>query len=297
LITALLGPDQGTNLRGVGAAASTSGLRKSFGGHVALDGVDLSVPAGAVHGLLGPNGAGKSTLLRILLGLVRPDEGVVEVAGTIGGFVEAPGAYGYLTGRQNLELLAGLDDSPGDVADVLSRVDLTGRADSKVAGWSLGMRQRLGIAAGLLRRPDLLVLDEPANGLDPLGAADLRALIRTLTTEGLTVLLCSHDLAEVDALCEDVTVLVSGRVSWAGSVADLRARPGHSLLHTSDDAAALRVHADGLELQSRPDGLALTGATADVDRYVLALAARGIAVRSLIRETLPLEQAFLDLTG
>jgi ABC-2 type transport system ATP-binding protein len=123
-----------------------------------------------VLGLLGPNGAGKTTLLRALLGLVRLDSGSLHVTGAVGGFVEAPGAYPYLTGRENLELLAGLDDHPGDVGDVLRRVDLDHRADTRVGGWSLGMRQRLGIAAGLLRRPDVLVLDEPANGLDPVGA-------------------------------------------------------------------------------------------------------------------------------
>ncbi len=276
-------------------SVTARGVRKTFGDQVALDGVDLTVRPGTVHGLLGPNGAGKSTLLRILLGLVRADAGELEILGTVGGFVEAPGAYPYLTGRQNLRLMAGLDDAPGDVAEVLTLVDLTDRADTKVGSWSLGMRQRLGIAAGLLRRPDVLVLDEPANGLDPVGAAELRRLVRTLTTEGLTVLLCSHDLTEVDALCEDVTVLVRGQVSWTGTVAELRARPGRCLLGTSDDSGALRVHADGLVLRSLPDGLEISGSTSDLDRYVLALAAHGIAVRSLVRESLPLETAFLEL--
>ncbi|MBC7677914.1 MAG: ATP-binding cassette domain-containing protein, partial [Pseudorhodobacter sp.] len=163
----------------------------------ALRDVDLQVTRGTVHGLLGPNGAGKTTLLRALLGLVTLDSGQLQIAGTVGGFVETPGAYGYLTGRQNLELFAGLDDEPGDVGEVLARVDLLDRADSKVPGCSLGMRQRLGIAAGLLRRPDLLVLDEPANGLDTPGEHSLRTLIGELATDGLSVLLGSHDLAEV----------------------------------------------------------------------------------------------------
>jgi ABC-2 type transport system ATP-binding protein len=272
------------------------GLRKSFGDVVALNGVDLLVQRGSVHGLLGPNGAGKSTLLRILLGLVSADAGTISVAGTLGGFVEAPGAYGYLTGRENLALLAGLDDEPGDVSEVLRRVDLQDRADSKVAGWSLGMRQRLGLAAGLLRRPDLLVLDEPANGLDPVAARSLHDLIRQLTGEGLTVLLCSHDLLEVDALCQDVTVLVRGQVTWTGTTADVRARPGRSLLATSDDSRAVGVRTADLSVRWRPDGLELSGSTTAVDRFVLALAAEGIAVRSLARETLPLERAFLELT-
>jgi ABC-2 type transport system ATP-binding protein len=233
------------------------GLRKSFGDVVALNGVDLLVQRGSVHGLLGPNGAGKSTLLRILLGLVSADAGTISVAGTLGGFVEAPGAYGYLTGRENLALLAGLDDEPGDVSEVLRRVDLQDRADSKVAGWSLGMRQRLGLAAGLLRRPDLLV---------------------------------------VDALCQDVTVLVRGQGTWTGTTADVRARPGRSLLATSDDSRAVGVRTADLSVRWRPDGLELSGSTTAVDRFVLALAAEGIAVRSLARETLPLERAFLELT-
>jgi ABC-2 type transport system ATP-binding protein len=273
---------------------SASGLRKSFGDVVALDGVDLVVEAGTVHGLLGPNGAGKSTLLRVLLGLVAADQGTVDLPGTVGGFVEAPGAYPYLTGRQNLTLLADLDDHPGDVDEVLRRVELVERADTKVSGWSLGMRQRLGIAAGLLRRPDLLVLDEPANGLDPLGARALRALISELAHEGLAVLLCSHDLAEVDAVCDSVTFVVRGRVGWTGSAADLRARPGRCLLTTSDDAAAVSVGTD-LAVVTRAEGIELSGSTESVDRYVLSLAAQGIAVRSLVRESLPLEQAFLEL--
>ncbi|HUR50853.1 MAG TPA: ATP-binding cassette domain-containing protein, partial [Mycobacteriales bacterium] len=191
-------------------------LRKRYGEQTALDGVTLSVRQGRVHALLGPNGAGKTTLLRVLLGLVRADSGAVEVLGTVGGFVETPGAYPYLTGRQNLQLLAAMDDSPGDVDEVLERVELVDRAETRVGGWSLGMRQRLGIAAGLLRRPDVLVLDEPANGLDPAGALSLRALIRGLAAEGLTVLLCSHDLPEVDAVADDVTVLLGGRVVWDG---------------------------------------------------------------------------------
>jgi ABC-2 type transport system ATP-binding protein len=276
-------------------AVTARGLRKQYGEQVALDGVDLTVHRGRVHGLLGPNGAGKTTLLRVLLGLVRPDDGTVEVTGTVGGFVETPGAYPYLTGRQNLEHLAALDDEPGDVAAVLQRVGLADRADTRVRGWSLGMRQRLGIAAGLIRRPDVLVLDEPANGLDPVGALALRSLVRELAQDGLTVLLCSHDLHEVDALADDVTVLVGGRVVWDGTTPELRARPGASLLSTSDDAEAIRL-AGPVDVQPHPSGTLLVRATTDeLDAYVLDLARHGVAVRELVREGLPLEQAFLEL--
>ena len=271
-------------------------LRKSFGDHVALAGLDLTVAAGSVHGLLGPNGAGKSTLLRALLGLVRLDGGDLRVDGTVGGFVEAPGAYPYLTGRGNLEVLAALDDAPGDVAEVLARVGLTDRADTKVGGWSLGMRQRLGIAAALLRRPDVVVLDEPSNGLDPLGARDLRDLVRSLAEEGLTVLLCSHDLVEVDAVCTDVTMVVAGRAVWTGPVGALRDRPGRSLLRTSDDVGAAALAAPAFAVRPGHDGgLSVLATTEDLDRFVLTLAVQGIAVRGLVRESQTLEAAFVEL--
>ncbi len=276
-------------------AVVASGLRKSYGDVVALDGMELAVEPGTVHGLLGPNGAGKTTLLRALLGLVRLDAGTLDVAGTVGGFAEGPGAYPYLTGRQNLELLAGLDDDPGDVAQAVRRVGLEDRVDTKVAGWSLGMRQRLGIAAGLLRRPDLLVLDEPANGLDPVGARALRDLIRSLAADGLTVLYCSHDLAEVDVVCEDATVVVAGRTRWSGPVAELRSRPGRCLMQTSDDDRAIALAPAGLAVTREVSALAVLGAMEEMDAYVLALAAAGVAVRSLVRESIPLEQAFLEL--
>ena len=276
-------------------AVTVTSLSKQYDEQRALDDVTLSVSSGSVHGLLGPNGAGKTTLLRILLGLVRPDGGRVEIAGTAGGFVETPGAYPYLTGRQNLQLFASLDDAPGDVDDVLRRVDLSARADSKVGTWSLGMRQRLGIASGLLRRPDLLVLDEPSNGLDPAGARDLRTLIRALADDGLTVLLCSHDLHEVEVLADDVTVLVSGTVRWHGGHEALRARPGAHLLSTSDDDRALHL-ASHLDVTSSHGALALVATTEQLDAFVLTLAGEGIAVRELVRESLPLEHAFLELT-
>ncbi|MBK5305617.1 MAG: ABC transporter ATP-binding protein [Frankiaceae bacterium] len=279
------------------AGVVVRGLHKGFGPITALAGVDLEVQPGTVHGLLGPNGAGKTTLLRALLGLVRLDAGRIDVEGVVAGFVEVPGAYPYLTGRQNLEFLAALDDDPGDVSEALDLVGLMDRADTKVSGWSLGMRQRLGIAAALLRRPDVLVLDEPANGLDPQAARSLRQLIAGLTADGLTVLLCSHDLAEVDALCEDITVLLAGRVAWTGTVSELRARPGRSVLTTSDDVLARQLRPRAMAATDDADGgLVVLGDTAAVDAYVLTLAQHGVAVRSLRQESLPLEEAFLELT-
>jgi ABC-2 type transport system ATP-binding protein len=275
-------------------AVIAHGLTKQYGEQRALDGVALTVTAGTVHGLLGPNGAGKSTLLRVLLGLVTPDAGTCEVVGTVGGFVEAPGAWPYLTGRQNLELLAGLDDDPADVSEVLEQVGLADRADTKVKGWSLGMRQRLGIAGALLRRPDVLVLDEPGNGLDPLGAREIRELVRALAVGGRTVLLCSHDLSEVDELCQDVTVLVASRVVWTGPTADLRARAGRTFVATSDDAIAVDL-AEGLLPEPTVGGFTVTADVAALDRFVLDLATRGIAVRRLVQQDVPLEVAFRAL--
>jgi ABC-2 type transport system ATP-binding protein len=159
------------------------------------------------------------------------------------------------------------------------------------------MRQRLGLAAGLLRRPDVLVLDEPANGLDPAGAHALRGLVRELADEGLTVLLCSHDLPEVDEVADDVTVLLAGRVAWEGSIAELRARPGGRFLSTSDDERALAL-AGEVQVQARPGGgLLVVATTAELDGYVVRLGREGIAVRELVTEGVPLEQAFLELTA
>jgi ABC-2 type transport system ATP-binding protein len=159
------------------------------------------------------------------------------------------------------------------------------------------MRQRLAIAAALLRSPDVLLLDEPANGLDPLAARALRELIRRLAAGGLTVLLSSHDLGEVDALCADVTVLLTGRVAWTGSISDLRTRPGRHLLRTSDDSRALQLAADALDVRvADGGGLLVHGSTGDVDSYVLGLAGHGIAVRSLGPASSSLEDAFLELT-
>ncbi len=276
------------------AAVRVTQLSKAYGGITALAGLDLIVERGTVHGLLGPNGAGKSTLLRVLLGLVRPDAGTVEVNGTVGGFIETPPSWSYLTGRQNLETLAGLDDDPAPVDEVLARVGLVDRADTKVAGWSLGMRQRLGVAGALLRRPQVLVLDEPGNGLDPIGARALRELVRELAAEGTTVLLCSHDLAEVDQLCRDVTVVVKGRAVWSGTVGALRARPGRLHLQTSDDARAALLAPSAVLVEG---GLSVVATTAEADALVLALASDGIAVRRLVPEDVSLEVAFAELVG
>jgi ABC-2 type transport system ATP-binding protein len=304
-------------------AVRARGLTKRFGRRVAVDALDLEVAEGTVHGLLGPNGAGKTTFMRMLFGLVSPDAGELEVLGRtwttdgvatlapVAGFIESPRFYPYLSGRANLRLLATLDrlegrgdDGDARVRDALGVVELSDRADEKVSGYSYGMRQRLGVAAALLRDPRLLVLDEPANGLDPAGIRDMRALVVRLARGGLTVLLSSHDMAEVEQVCDHVTIMSAGRLAFTGSLDRLRAlapQPTH-LLTTSDDLVALRVlsrAADRLaevSVTTTHGALAVRGPQAAVDRCVITLADAGVAVRTLVPGTSPLEAVFFSLT-
>ncbi len=295
------------------------GLAKGFDGRTAVAEFDLDVAQGTVHGLLGPNGAGKTTFMRMLFGLVAPDAGTLEVfgrtwaadgvavLGPVAGFIESPRFYPYLTGRANLRMLATLDHlGAGDarVQEVLDVVELRDRAEEKVGAYSYGMRQRLGVAAALLREPRLLVLDEPANGLDPAGIRDMRALVAQLAGSGLTVLLSSHDMDEVEQVCDDVTIMSAGRVAFTGSLDRLRGlapQPTH-LVTTSDDLAALRVlskaasHLTGVSVTTAHGVLALRGPQTAVDRCVITLADAGVAVRSLVAGTSPLEAVFFSLT-
>src|SRR3954470_8606426 len=212
------------------------GLVKHYGDIHAVDDVDLTVPAGDVYGLLGPNGAGKTTFMRMLFGLIRPDAGRIELFGRrevagpvdalrdVAGFVETPRFYPYLSGRANLEVLATLDrrDSAGRIAEVLDQVELSDRAHSKVREYSYGMVQRLGVAAALMRAPRLLVLDEPTNGLDPAGIRDMRRLVARLASTGITILLSSHNMLEVEEICQHVAIMRRGRVAFDGPISELR---------------------------------------------------------------------------
>jgi ABC-2 type transport system ATP-binding protein len=298
-------------------AVEASGVVKRFGSATAVDNVDLRVRVGSVHGLLGPNGAGKTTLLRMLFGLVRPTSGELRLFGRthrsswsaggnhaldgVAGFVESPRFYGYLSGYRSLEMLAAYDGnaSATSIEAAIASVGLTERAHEKTARYSLGMRQRLGIAAALLRSPRLLVLDEPANGLDPAGARDMRALIRSLADAGLTVLMSSHVMSDVEALCDEVTILRTGAVAFSGSVEDLRVRapvPTYRM-DTSDNARAEAMAPAALRILPHPDGGLDVGAQRhDLDAYVISLGRAGIAVRSLSLETTPLEALFFGLT-
>ena len=295
------------------------GLEKRYGDRIAVRGLDLRLRPGEVHGLLGPNGAGKTTLMRMVLGLVRADAGTVRVLGRPGGaeagavpdgvagFVDTPQFYPYLSGRANLRLVSRLDGglAPAGaraIAEALDQAGLTAHADAKVQGYSAGMRQRLGLAAALLRNPRLLLLDEPTGSLDPAGARDLRARVRTLAAEGVAVLWSSHDLAEVEELCSSLTIVHEGRVVFAGAMADLRAQAPDVVhrLRTSDDARALEIEGatvapaadgDGLDVSAPPELLG------SLDAYVLGLGRAGIAVRSLERRERSLETLFLELTS
>ena len=296
-------------------AVDASGIVKSFGAVHAVDGISIRVAPGEVYGVLGPNGAGKTTFLRMLFGLIRPDEGTLRVFGRswdadgtavlegVAGFIEAPRFYPYLTGRQNLVALARLDGGarPGLIEQVLETVDLTDRADRKVDGYSYGMRQRLGVAAALLREPRLLVLDEPANGIYPAGIRDMRALVKRLAASGLTVLLSSHNMEEVEEICDNVTIMNKGAVAFHGSIADLRAMapdPGH-LLDTADNPAALALAGrHPVKAETDHEGLLHIAGPADVvAAYVADLVAAGIALRQFTPTQTPLEALFFMLTN
>jgi len=290
------------------------GLVKRYDEVLAVDHIDLNVRAGDVYGFLGPNGAGKTTTLRMALGLITPSEGTVELFGRdplrhgaralqgVAGFVEAPRFYPYLSARKNLELLAALDGDGARerIAEVFEIVELTARAKHRVGGFSHGMRQRLGIAAALLRRPRLLILDEPATGLDPGGMRDMRLLIRRLAGEGITVLLSSHQLPEVQELCDRVAIVDSGRVVYEGALADLRRQGGAGYrLRTSDDARALEIvrRQPGIEHASIGEqGLGFQADEHAVAELSFALAHERVAILALTPELATLEDLFFRLT-
>jgi ABC-2 type transport system ATP-binding protein len=297
-------------------AVTASGLVKRFETTTAVDELDLVVAAGQVHGLLGANGAGKTTLLRLLFGLIAPDAGSIRLLGRplggpgsaaldhVAGFVEEPSFYPYLSGATNLALLAKLDGNvpPGLIDEVLERVGLTERAGSRVGGYSTGMRQRLGIAAALLRAPRLLLLDEPTSGLDPGGARAVAALVRELADQGVAVLLSSHQIGELEKVCDAYTVIRKGRVVWDGTAAQLTARAPASAyaLATSDDDRALIIAAGipGVRAGRSPRGqLAMSVPEASLDALVLALGDARVAVRRLELLVSPLESMFFALSG
>ena len=302
-------------------AVRARGISKSFGEVVALDGVDLDIAEGQVHGLVGPNGAGKTTLLGLLLGLAQADGGDLEILGTpvrrtlavpdgVAGFVDGPGLYPSLTAWQNLAALTRLrGDGSDGIGDALEQVGLTDVADDRVRGFSLGMRQRLGLAAALLTRPRLLLLDEPANGLDPAGTRHVHRVLTGLAAHGTSVVLSSHRMDELAALCSEVTILATGRVVFSGPVSKLVSDTDELeyRLRTSDPVAAWRVAAQTPELRvlEREDlpkshsgeALIVRAAVPALDDLVSRLIGAGVGVRELAPVVAPLEAAFLALTS
>jgi ABC-2 type transport system ATP-binding protein len=295
-------------------AIRARGLVKRYGRITAVDEVDLTVSPGDVYGYLGPNGAGKTTTLRMMLGLIRPDAGTVELFGRnplldgvraldgVAGFVEAPRFYPYLSGRTNLELVAALDGdgAAARIDAALDVVELADRAHDKVGGYSHGMRQRLGLAGALLRDPRLLILDEPATGLDPAGMRDMRILIRRLADDGITVLLSSHLMAEVEELCDRVVIISSGRVRHEGSLEDLIATTAGSYeLRTTDDERAVAIAAAQRGIgQLARDGRGLTFAADEPAATALsiALGEAGVGIAALVPRTATLEELFFRMT-
>ena len=300
-------------------AVRARGVERFFGDVVALDGVDLDVEEGQVHGLVGPNGAGKTTLLGLLLGLAKADGGTLEILGSqvtgrqavpggVAGFVDGPGLYPWLTARRNLDALASLRGyGAGGVAEALEQVGLSDVADDRVRGFSLGMRQRLGLAAALLTRPRLLVLDEPANGLDPAGKRQVHRVITGLAAEGTAVVLSSHRMDDLAAMCSEVTILNAGRTVFSGPLSKLATEAGALAyrLRASDPGAALRLATGtaGLRVLERdelgredPEALLVRGPTSALDDLVARLVGAGVALRELAPVVPPLEAAFLALT-
>ncbi len=290
-----------------------SGLRKRFGAITAVDGLDLEVRAGEVHGFLGPNGAGKSTTAGMILGLIRPDAGHIELLGQeitaqregirrlIGAVVEAPAFYPFLSGRDNLRALAlaaGGVSRPG-IEALLAQVGLAERAADRYQTYSLGMRQRLGIAAALLTDPVLVILDEPTNGLDPAGQREVRALIPQLAREGRAVLLASHLLHEVEQVCDRVTIIRRGRLVASGTVEELLRRGGSlEITITAPEQAAAVLRALPFVERVSVDGTRLTVTAppergADLNR---ALAAHGLYAAAIVPRRSTLEDVFLELT-
>jgi ABC-2 type transport system ATP-binding protein len=309
------------------------GLVKRYGELTAVGGVDLTVQTGDVYGYLGPNGAGKTTSLRMMLGLIRPSEGSVRVFGRdpmesvralegVAGFVEAPTFYPYLNARRNLEMLAAYDgDGARERIDqALETVELTHRQRDRVGGYSHGMRQRLGIAAALLRDPRLLLLDEPATGLDPAGMRDMRLLIRRLADEGMTVLLSSHLLTEVEDVCNRVAIVRQGKIVYEGEIAELKRGAGTRYwLQTTDDARALAVcraqpgigdintdqpddargaHSGetGSRAGARRARISFTADDAAATALSQALVESGALIRAMAPQTVTLEDLFFSLT-
>ena len=302
-------------------AIHTQGLTKTFrGGQVAVDHLELTVPGGSVFGFLGPNGSGKTTTIRMLMGLIEPTSGTAQVLGRpmpratrtvlphVGALIEGPALYGFLSGRDNLLRYDAADPTADPrtrrtrVAAALDRVGLTAAAGKKAKAYSLGMKQRLGLASALLQPRRLLVLDEPTNGLDPQGMREIRALVRELAFDGTTVFLSSHLLDEIEQVCTHAAVMSRGRLIIQGPVTDLAAGArGRLVITTPDTTDAARVLKERGMSDVAVDGDRLTAGPPPPDRDLAdlntALVTAGVRVRGFALERASLEDAFVALTG
>jgi ABC-2 type transport system ATP-binding protein len=306
-------------MSGNGALAlATRGLRKSYGPRRALDGLDLSVPTGIVYGFLGPNGAGKTTTMRVLTGLIHPDGGAVEILGKpfkrgdrrrlfgVGALIESPSFYPYLSARANLREVAasGAHVPSKRIDEVLDLAGLSDRASDKVEGYSMGMKQRLGIAAALLSDPQLLLLDEPANGLDPAGIVAMRDTLKALAASGKTVFVSSHLLAEIQVMADTVGIIASGRLVREGPLKEMLASQGvvkvrvrPSLVDGAISALAPEFPAERLTETDRDEGWLSVHIAPDRGEDISRkLAGAGIFVSGMESGT-DLEMLFLELTG
>ena len=301
-----------------GLALATRGLRKSYGSRRALDGLDLSVPMGVVYGFLGPNGAGKTTTMRVLTGLIHSDGGTVEVLGKpfkrgdrrrlfeVGALVESPTFYPYLSGRANLRELAasGAAVPPRRIEELLDLVGLCDRANDKVQGYSMGMKQRLGIAAALLSDPKLLLLDEPANGLDPAGIVAMRDTLRALASQGKTVFVSSHLLAEIQVMADMVGIIAAGKLVREGPLKELLSMQGVVKVRVRPNLVAAAIEtleplgrAEPLHESDRDEGwLAVHTGVERAEEINQKLAGAGIYASGIESGT-DLEMLFLELTG
>ena len=310
--------DTGRSVAAYAWAIETRGLTKRFGDATVVNNLDLRVPAGSVFGFLGPNGSGKTTTIRMLLGLISPTAGEVHLLGEpipaasasvlprVGALVEGPAFYPWLSGPQNLARLdaagSGSTSTGRDarIAEALARVGLTAAGDKKVKAYSLGMRQRLGLANALLHPCELLILDEPTNGMDPQGTREIRHLIRELADHGTTVCLSSHLLAEIEQVCTHVAVMRLGTLLTQGSLQELRATTTERLRVTTNDTALARetLHSLGLTTTIESDStLSAEPGSYSPEELNRRLVLAGVAVRQLVLESPTLEDTFVALTG
>jgi ABC-2 type transport system ATP-binding protein len=300
-------------------AVRTSGLTRRFGSQVAVDDVDLLVPRGAIYGFLGPNGSGKTTTIRLLLGLIAADAGGIEVLGQsmprssvrvlprVGALIEGPAFHPYITGKQNLHRLDVSDatanpaTSASRIAGALARVGLTAAADKKYRNYSLGMKQRLGLAAALLQPRDLLILDEPTNGLDPQGTREVRKLIRDLATDGTTVLVSSHLLSEIEQVATHVGMMAGGKLVRQGTLQDVLADGLPTVRVDTPDRDAARAAMRELGLDATPDDsegrVTARLGQVPVEDVAKALVNAGVRLRGLAIDRPDLEELFVSITG